>query len=239
MKIYTNGCSFTYGDELNCPNESAWPVLLATKFNGSVYNNAKSGASNSRIVFNTIKNSQNNYYDLYVIAWTTYTRFTFYKSDNNFEINFNPQLKNELYGKEKFFKQWGETLYKVWFNELYAFKQWLQEIILLQRFLNNRPYLMLNTFDNNLKLWLSDESTFIENTKSLINFDIMNDEQIFEEFKEIQYYVSCIDTSKFYLWNNFCITDLTPNFDCGPGGHLLENGHAHIADIVYNHLCSK
>jgi hypothetical protein len=238
MKIYANGCSFTFGDELKNPNESAWPVMLANKLNGSIYNNAISGGTNSRTVYNTIKNSWQDY-DLYLIAWTTYTRFTFYKSDNNFEINFNPQLKNKIYSEEKFFKQWGETLYKVWFNELYAFKKWLQEIILLQRFLDQQPYLMINTFDNNLKLWLSDESSFIKNIKSLINFDIMNDEQIFEEFKEIQYYISCIDISKFYNWEDFSIRDLTSKFDCGSAGHILENGHAYLSELIYNHLCLK
>jgi len=236
--IYANGCSFTFGDELISPNESAWPIILGSKLASGVYNDAVSGGSNSRIVYNTIKQSSKKY-DLYLIAWTTYTRFTFYKSDNNFEINFNPQLKNQVYGQEKFFKQWGETLYKIWYNELYAFKKWLQEIILLQRFLVKTNYLMINTFNNNLHHWLSDESTFIENTKSLMNFDIMNDEQIFEEFKEIRYYINCIDTHKFYMWNRFCIQNLTSNYKCGPDGHLLEDGHLHIANIVYNHLCSK
>ena len=238
MKIYSNGCSFTFGDELKNPKESAWPAILANKFNGSLYNNAISGGSNSRIIYHTIKDSQNNY-DLYLIAWTTYARWTFYKSDNNYEINFNPTLTHGLYSNEKFYKEWGETLYTVWFNELYAFKKWLQEIILLQRFLGQRPYLMVNTFANNLNLWLSDESSFIKNVKSMINFDLMNDEVIFEEFKEIQYYLSCIDTSKFYMWNNFSITTLRSKFDCGPRGHFLEEGHTHLAELIYNHLCLK
>ena len=67
----------------------------------------------------------------------------------------------------------------------------------------------------------------------------MNDEQIFEEFKEIQYYMSCIDISKFYRWEDFSIRDLKSKFDCGSGGHLLENGHAHLSELIYNHLCLK
>lgn len=238
MKIFSIGCSFTFGNELENPKQSAWPYLLAEKLNSSVTNDAICGGTNQRTVYRTIKNSIDSY-DLFIIAWTTYTRFTFYKSDNNYEINFTPQLINKIYQNEKYFKDWGSILYKVWFNELFAFKIWLQQIINLQLFLRDKSYLMINTFPNNLELWLSSRTNFIQNTKQLINFDQMNDEQIFEEYKEIQYYINCIDTNKFYSWNNFSITQLKNIFPCGPGGHILEQGHQHLADIIYNHLCLK
>ena len=238
MKIYANGCSFIFGDELAKPTSSAWPIILSNKLNASIFNDAVSGGTNQRTLYRTIKNSQKNY-DLYLIAWTTYTRFTFYKSDNNYETNFNPQLVNDIYKNEPYYKTWGETLYKVWFNELYAFKIWLQQIIQLQKFLCNSNYLMINTFSNNLPSWLSNRESFIENVKKFINFDIMNDEQIFEEYEEIQYYISCIDTNKFYKWNNFYIKKLSTNYECGPRGHLLEEGHTYLAETIYNHICSK
>lgn len=238
MKIYSVGCSFTFGDELQDPQLSAWPYLLAKKLNASITNDAVSGGTNQRTVYRTIKNSVNDY-DLFIIAWTTYTRFTFYKSDNNFEINFNPQLINKIYQDEKYFKDWGSILYKIYFNELFAFKLWLQQIINLQMFLKNKPYLMINTFSNNLKDWLAGAGEFIESIKSFINFDLMNDEQIFEEYNEIQYYVNCIDTDKFYKWNDFSILQLQNTFPCGPSGHILEQGHIHLADLIYNHLCLK
>jgi hypothetical protein len=238
MNIYACGCSFTYGDELTHPETSAWPILLANKFKGSVVNDAVSGGTNYRTVYRTIKNLHNSY-DLYLIAWTTNTRFTFYKSDNNFEINFNPQLKNNLYGKESFYRDWGEVLYKIWYNELYSFKLWLQQIVQLQAVLKNQNYLMINTMQNHLNLWLSDKPQFQYNVKKLINFDLMTDEQILDEYQEIQYYVSLIDTNKFYQWNNFAIDDLCNNFPIGPNGHILEQGHQHLAELIYNHLCSK
>ena len=57
---------------------------------------------------------------------------------------------------------------------------------------------MINTFDNNLSKWLAPEDEFIQQTKDLLNFDNMNDDQIFAEYQEIQYYIKLIDTSKFY-----------------------------------------
>ena len=42
---------------------------------------------------------------LHLVAWTSYSRFTFYKSDNNFQVNFNPQLADGLYEKEYFYSR--------------------------------------------------------------------------------------------------------------------------------------
>ena len=89
--IHAIGDSFTYGDELKNPNKSAWPAKLAEKLSASINNNAVSGGTNSRTVYQTIKNTQENY-DLYLIAWTTYSRFTFYKSDNIVSILFSLTL---------------------------------------------------------------------------------------------------------------------------------------------------
>ena len=235
MRIYACGCSFTYGDELKDPNISAWPAKLAEKLSASIDNNAVSGGTNTRTVYQTIKNTQENY-DLYLIAWTTYYRFTFYKSDNNFETNFNPNLTHSLYGNEKFYYDWGNDLYKYWYNELFAFKLWLQQIIQLQQILKDKKYLMLNTMENNLSKWLAPKESFTESVKDLINIDSMNDEQIFDEYNEIQYYISLIDFSKFYCWNKFYIGQLTTQFPVGESGHILEEGHEYLANLIYKHV---
>ena len=236
MRIFACGCSFTYGDELSSPTIQAWPAVLADKLKASVTNDAVSGGTNARTVYKTIKGTQDNY-DLYLIAWTNYSRFTFYKSDNNYETNFNPQLVHALYGNDTIYKDWGNTLYKHWYNELYAFKLWLQQIIQIQQLLLNKNYLMINTMDNNLNQWLSPKESFISNVKSLINFDFMTDDQIIDEYKEIQYYISVIDKSKFYNWSDFYITQLCSQFKCGPGGHILDDGHIHLANLLHRQIC--
>lgn len=238
--IYTNGCSFTFGDELS-DNAKAWPYLLANKMQTKVLNDAVSGGTNYRSVYQTINHTRNQF-DLYVIAWTTNTRYTFYKSDNNFEINFNPQLKNDLYSDQAFYTKWGQDLYQHWHNDLYATKIWLQQIIQLQALLekNNKKYLMINTFHNNLKNWLVKKEKFIQSVQSLINFDLMTDEQIFAEHQEIQYYVECINKETFFKWNDFAICDIAENYPTGPGGHILEDGHAYLADLIFQHIqCLK
>ena len=237
--IYANGCSFTFGDELDDPR-SAYPHRLADRLGTTAVNDAMSGGTNYRSVYQTIKNTENNF-ELYVIAWTSTARYTHYKSDNNHEINFNPQLVNALYGKEDFYNKWGQTLYKHWHNELYAFKLWLQQIIQLQAMFEHtkKKYLMINTMPNNLAEWSMPKNQFISSVKNLINFDIMTDDQILAEYDEIQYYTKLINVDNFYKWNEFCITDLRTQFPCGPQGHLLNDGHQHLSDLLYHHICSK
>jgi len=90
MKIYFNGCSFTYGDELSDPNKSSWPTLVANKLQADFLNDAVSGGTNQRTVYKTLCNK--NQYDYFVIAWTSYSRFTEYNPVDNFEINFTSAL---------------------------------------------------------------------------------------------------------------------------------------------------
>jgi hypothetical protein len=234
--IYTVGCSFTAGDELTNSNH-AWPHLLAKDLQTTVINDAISGGTNYRSVYHTIKNLDHDH-DLYIIAWTTTARYTFYKSDNNFEINFNPLLTNSLYGHEKFYSDWGRTLYQHWHNDLWATKIWMQQIIQLQSILekHKKKYIMLNTMPNNLSDWLVSQDCFIDSVKSLINFEVMSDEQILREHQEIQNYTNLIDTDKFYQWNKFSIIDLTKIFPVGPNGHLLESGHQHLSNLLLEYI---
>lgn len=237
--IYTNGCSFTYGDELDDLTKS-WPYLLAEHFNTSVVNDAVCSGTNYLTLYKTIKNLKNNY-NYYIIAWTITARYTFYDSITNADVNFNSQVRQSLYDHDPLIIDWGEFLFKHFHNELYAFKLWLQQIIQLQTLfkIQNKKYLMVNTFKNNLNLWLSPKKDFIKNIKHLINFDRMNDEQIFDEYEEIQYYIKLIDTNNFYNWGNFTITELAKNYKLAPRGHMLEEGHKQLAKLLYNHICSK
>lgn len=241
MNLYFNGCSFTFGDELQDPKNSAWPALIGDSLKCRFFNDAVSGGSNDRIVYKTLLAASD--YDYFFIAWTTYVRFTEYNPVDNFEINFTPILNldpalhysDDLKTNYEKYKNYGELYYKHWFNELYQFKKWLQEILLLQSFfdVHKKKYLMLNTMHNNLHKWLQPADSFIESTKDLIDFfDYINDEQLLQEQKQIQQLVSLIDKSKFIGWNEWSITSLKADYPCGPNGHLLESGHRAVAKKV-------
>jgi hypothetical protein len=109
----------------------------------------------------------------------------------------------------------------------------------LQSLLKNKNYVMINTMPNNLSNWTADKDQFIKSVKNLINIDNMNDKQIFDEYDEINYYIDNIDLSKFYQWNTFYITQLCSDFPIGVNGHILEQGHQHLAKLLYDHICLK
>jgi len=243
LRAYFNGCSFTYGAELSTPEISAWPTLVSKHLDLEFTNDAVAGGTNQRIMYKTIQEINN--YDCFVIAWTTYTRFTEYNPVDNFEINFNPKLNldvslqysDDLKLNYTKYQNYGTMYYKHWFNELYQFKQWLQQIILLQSLFKekNKKYIMLNAFNNELDKWCSSENKFISSVKSLLDFfDYVNDDLLLEEHRQIQNLLSMIDYSSFLEFNEWSIQDYYNKFPCGPGGHILEDGHIAVAELLIN-----
>lgn len=234
MRIYANGCSLTEGPHLE---NNAWPQLVANKLDAELVNDAISGGTNSRIMYHTIRNLDS--FDLFLIGWTSTARYTFYNTNNNHEINFNPVLSHPQYEQEWYYRDWGKILYSHWHNELFAFKLWLQQIIQLQTIFKNagKQYVMINAVENNLATWLSGPNSF----KSLVNLEVLNDNQLIDEWNEIQYYVKLIDIKSFVKWNEFYIASIKVNnlFPVDATGHLTKEGHSYVADLIYEHLCLK
>lgn len=232
--LWATGCSQVYGDDLT-DKTKAWPYVLADMLGLQCKNNGVSGSSNERIVYETVKS---NPASIKIIAWTFIERFTRYDPDNNFEVNFNPGLTNDYYGKEKKFIDYANMHYKYWYNDLYAFKNWLQQIIMLQRFLKDQPYVMINSHPNRYKQYTSDWKNFNNSIKDYVCFDYMNDDQLYEEHCEIKHYVDLIDTRCYYNLGSFYLRELEDIYPLGPTGHLIEEGHQEIAKRLYP-LCSK
>lgn len=232
MKLYFNGCSHTYGDDLVYPATQSWPAVLAQKLNCQFLNDSMSGGTNDRTMYRTIKNI--NDFDKFYIAWTYTHRFTKYRSDNNHEVNFNQELTHHLYGSDKSFLTYGKIHYATWHNELYVFKQWLQNIILLQSLFEKKrkKYVMLNANNNLIDRWTVPWKDFNNNVKSLLCFEKMNDDQLENEHNEIQMLVSQIDRDRFIGWNSWWLTKVSDQYPCGPTGHLLADGHQAIAEYV-------
>ena len=248
MRIYANGCSLTYGDELEDPTSQSWPVLIAKKIGAELKNDAVSGGTNQRIMYRAIQAI--NDYDFFIFAWTNYARFTEYNPVDNFEINFTPQLNidvslhlsNDLKENYKKYHDDGKMYYRHWFNELYQFKQWLQQIILLQSFLkqHNKRYIMMNAVHNNLSDWLSPRNEFISRVSTMLDFfDLLSDDLLLEEHQKIQDLLSMIDQSSFLEFNTWCINDVNDQFPYGTGGHPLEDGHIAVADKVIDFYNKK
>ena len=233
--LWATGCSHTYGDDLQ-DKSSAWPYLLAKKLGMSCNNNAVSGGSNERVLYESVKF---NTCELAVVAWTYKERFTRYDNLNNFQINFNPSLAHTEYSDLYYFNQYGKLHYAHWSNTLYEFKIWLQQIIVLQKYFESKSqrYLMLNAAQNNYNAFASSWLEFNNNIKDLVCFDVMNDEELYQEHIEIQKYIDEINMKCYYSINNFHITDLHNVYPVGKTGHLLDEGHQHLANRLYD--CSN
>ena len=156
MKLYFNGCSHTYGTDLLNPDADSWPTIIANYYKCDFLNDSITGNANDHILYRTIKNIDE--FDSFYIAWTHTARFTRYRSDNNHAVSFTPMLAHGLYGNDLDFQKYGKLHYAVWYNELYSFKLWLQQIILLQNLFKtkNKQYVMINTSNNLIDKWSVD-----------------------------------------------------------------------------------
>jgi hypothetical protein len=235
MKLYFSGCSHTYGDDLSDPTSQSWPAIISSRLGHKFLNDSTSGGTNDRIMYRTIKNIDQ--FDKFYIAWTYTTRFTRYRADNNYEINFNPQLTHAMYGKSLEFLQYGKLHYSIWHNELYSFKLWLQNIILLQTLFKskNKSYVMINADNNLINQWTSDWPLFNDSVHSFLCVDLMNDNQLRAENLEIQNLLKQIDFSHYIGWNSWWLTQLLETYPVGPTGHLLEEGHLATAQYILKH----
>lgn len=229
------GCSFTYGDDLENPENDSWPAIVSRKTNTGMVNRAVSGGTNDRILYETIKHVDQ--FDKFYIAWTSTTRFTRYRIDNNHEVNFNPSMNNQLYKDRPEFIDYSKLHYAFWHNELFVFKIWLQQIILLQRYLEskNKPYMMISVFDNHIKEWTTDWQRFNDSVKSLVCFDQMDDGQLFAEHQEIQNLQNQLDRERFLGWGKISFRDIIQDCPKGATGHPLAQGHQRIADYILTH----
>lgn len=233
MRLYFNGCSHTYGDDLDSPATQAWPSILSNSLGCEFLNDAVSGNANDHIIYRTIKNAAE--FDKIYIAWTYIERFTRYRVDNNYVVNFNPTLNNRLYGHDPIFVNYGKMHYATWHNELYGFKLWLQDIVLLQRYLESikKPYVMVNTDNNLIDRWSTSWPEFVSSVQSLLCFDFMNDDQLYQEHQEIQTLLSQINFDHYVGWNRWWLTK--DPFATGATGHYLSQGHEHIAKYILEH----
>ena len=78
MKIYVDGCSYSYGQELKDPEKTRYSTLLGKKIGAEVYNIARCSASNARIVRNLLVENDITKYDLAIIQLTFPERLEYY-----------------------------------------------------------------------------------------------------------------------------------------------------------------
>lgn len=169
--IYANGCSMTYGQELNgeathVPEEAltpsqnehrkrhSWPGIVGSLMPGySVFNAGAGGGSNDRIVRTTIQDVLGLNLgpdDLAIIGWTETERFEYVQAGRWVQQTVN--VRPDWYGERQFVDDWARLMMN---DTNRMWEKFLVQVISVQSLLQARnvPYLMFNalpaiTIDN-------------------------------------------------------------------------------------------
>ena len=207
MKVLCVGCSFTFGDELTRPAESAWPAVLAQTNNWTVVNRGVGGASNDRSI-RTVFEEIDNDYDLIILAWTQTDRFEVPLGTINIDVNASSIKRRGL--------KWAEDYYKLHYNKEYSYAKWFRNIILMQSYLKqrNQRYIFCSTFgiESDVR---EEYNKYVETFANLINQ---------------------VDSTYYVDWPKLGILDWQGDCPKGPGGHPLELGHERIAEKINEHI---
>jgi lysophospholipase L1-like esterase len=211
MRLLTVGDSFTYGEEL-ADLTSAWPNLLADKLSYKVTNLAKPGAGNTKILRNTIENADR--YDIIVVSWSHFARIEFADEHGTYDIW--PGNHGNLFKDKLSFRKDILNYINRYHDDVYLYSQQLINIILLQNYLkqNNKKYIMLDSF---IECYDPD---FSREKMRLLMPQLVNQ----------------IDSTYYMGWPTTTMMEWTYGTPQGPGGHFLEQGHAIVADKIYEHI---
>ena len=87
MKIYFDGTSWTWGAELDNPQEERFSKLICDKLGAEECNFSKRGGSNDRIVRNILVENDIKEYDLAIIEMTFPARTEYYNGETWMKVN--------------------------------------------------------------------------------------------------------------------------------------------------------
>jgi len=233
-KFYFVGDSGTYCDDIPDDQKSthSWPALVSQHHQAQFVNDAFPGASNDLIVSRVLRNLKKH--DRYYIQWSIENRFTLYNSENWYTVNFNELLTNTAHQDKDYFKKFGKYYYVHWSSPVFEFKKWLEQVILLQNTLekNNCQYIMITAHERLWKHLTVDKELFVEAFARLHDIDKFSDEQILDQYDDIQLLLGQINLEKFINPKDFYMEKPSFMFPTGPTQHPLHEGMRYIADAI-------
>lgn len=195
--ILTIGDSFTRGEELQDMSR-AWPHLLGQP----VTNFGESGSSNDTMVRKAIDATLTHQWSCVIVAWTHPSRFECWNEKIHQPITIMPESASGL--------PWCDDYYRYSYNESYAFKKWIQQILLLQSWFKQRMQEYLFVSVNGLDQFQS----------SLVSKELMD----------------AVDQSRYVGWPGRGFIQIADDAPRGSGGHPLELGHERIANEIRKHI---
>ena len=233
-KFYFVGDSTTYGqDLLDHQRETvSYPALVSKHHAAECVNDAIIGSSNNRTISQVLQNIGK--YDKIYILFTFTNRFTLYDPKNWYPVNFNELLSSSNYQNIDYYKNFGRYYYGFWSSPLFEFKDFLEQIVMLQAILEQKNQSYLMRFGSTA-IWsklICEEKDFINNLSTLIDITKFNDHQILQQYAEIQYLYNQINLKNLMSPFDFDFERSIFKFPVGPTGHTLEEGHRCIADNI-------
>jgi len=101
MKVYFDGCSWTYGTDLDDVEKERYSKLVCKQLDAEEGNFALKGGSNDRIVRNLLVENNIREYDLAIIQMTLPPRTEFYMNDKWHRVNPRLNYMSWLHKPEK------------------------------------------------------------------------------------------------------------------------------------------
>ena len=219
MILYTNGCSFTWGDELSNRN-SRFASLLANKLNCKLVDGSMNGSSNERILRTTFDYLQDPKTDLenliVVIGWSGISRTEIYNNGwdtitptmmgtNTKAIEYYKHIQSEQQDNLKFY------------NQVLLLQLWLEK--------HNVKYFMFRIDSGQVKMVVKDGS----NREVSDGYDTthLSQQQIKDiNLKKFPSYISNTLTFREYGIQN--------GGGLKPKGHPDEKSHELFTQYLYN-----
>jgi len=206
MKIYFDGCSWTYGTELENPEQERFSKLICDHYGAEETNKSIPGGSNDRIVRQLLTETDISQYDLGIIQMTHPSRTEFYSKKCWIPMNIGQnyrswnlqETENNILERFSWWR-WGEQ------SEMDALKNAWKEYyihIVTKEFLHNKEIIHNLTIRDHFK------SKGVPLFLMTINHNT--------EIKE-QYDLDAVFNKPYPL---------------APGGHLNKEGHQMIADEI-------
>ena len=219
MILYTNGCSFTWGDELSNRN-SRFASLLANKLNCKLVDGSMNGSSNERILRTTFDYLQDPKTDLenliVVIGWSGISRTEIYSNGwctitptmmgtDTRAIEYYKHIQSEQQDNLKFY------------NQVLLLQLWLEK--------HNVKYFMFRIDSGQVKMVVKDGS----NREVSDGYDTTHLSQ--QQIKDIN-----LKTFPSYISNTLTFREYGIQNGGGlkPHGHPDEKSHELFTQYLYN-----
>jgi len=221
VKLYVNGCSFSWGDELS-DKSLRYGQLLANKLNRELVDHSMCGSSNDRILRTSFdflrKNKNNSDQFLVVIQWSGILRREFY---NNGWYKCTPTM----IGSQTFANNWYSLQSEqqdnlTFYNQVLLFQLWLEKY--------GFKYFMFRHDDGNTPQMIKDGSK--REISDGYDSNLISESQL----KDIN-----LETFPSYINNSLTFREYALSNGGGlkPNRHPDEKSHELYTEYLYENLC--